>query len=164
MLADLGCATFIVALGAGSIGVVPLKPGTLRGVGTAIAGGGVGARIDHVIPDGGLSESGHKIGTNQPIISRFSGGATGGDVDGTGSSRISAAGPVSSTAIVVGFLSNSVTCSKLYVCKLLTADVCPTDFPVVLETSESLSEVSSAMSITVGGTVAMGLTIGILWN
>ena len=35
--------TFIVTLGAGSFGVVPSKPGTLRGVGTTIAGGGVGA-------------------------------------------------------------------------------------------------------------------------
>ena len=57
LLADLDRATFIVALGAGSFGVLPLKPGTLRGVGTTIAGGGVGARIGDVIPDGGLSGS-----------------------------------------------------------------------------------------------------------
>ena len=45
MLADLVGATFITALGASSFGVVPLKPGTLRGLGTTIGGGSVGARI-----------------------------------------------------------------------------------------------------------------------
>jgi len=43
ILAYLVGATFIVTLGAGSFGVVPLKSDTLRGVGTTIAGGGVGA-------------------------------------------------------------------------------------------------------------------------
>ena len=68
---------------------MPLKPGTLRGVGTT--GGFVGARIGDVILDGGLSGFGHKIGNNQLIISHFAGGATGGNVDGIGSSGIGAA-------------------------------------------------------------------------
>ena len=111
------------------------------------------------------------IGINQSMSSRFAGGAAGGgaggatgdDVGGTGSSVIGAVGPVTSTAVVAGSVSNLVTLSRLCVCKLSTADVCPTDSPVILETLESLSEVSSAMSIIVCGPVTVGLTIRMLW-
>jgi len=43
------------ALGAISVGVVAGNPGTLRGTGACMTGGGVGDRTVEVIPDGGLS-------------------------------------------------------------------------------------------------------------
>ena len=98
-------APFIVVLGADSFGVMPLKPSA----GISIAGGGVGARIGDVIPDGRLSGSGHNMGTNHPIISRLTAGATGGDVEGTISLEIFTAGPVTSTVVVADSFSNSVT-------------------------------------------------------
>jgi len=74
--APLVGTAFNVALGPESIGAVTMKPGALRGVGTAIAGGCVGARIGDVMPDGGLSGSGHNIGINHsciPVVSRRGG-------------------------------------------------------------------------------------------
>jgi len=69
---------------------------------------------------------------------------------------------VTATAGVSSSRNHPVTFSKLWVCKLSTADVCPTDSPVILETPESLSEASSAMPITVGGPVTMVLIVAIL--
>ena len=73
----------LVALGAVSLGVVTEKPGTLHRMEAWMTGGGVGARIGDFMPDGGLSGSGHNLGTNHayiPVVSR--GGATGGIVGG----------------------------------------------------------------------------------
>ena len=47
-------ANLFVALGAVTLGVIAGNPGTLRGTGAWMTGGGVGARTGGVIPDGGL--------------------------------------------------------------------------------------------------------------
>ena len=61
-LLDLSLFTALfVALGAISMGVVAGNPGTLRGTGACVTGGGVGGSTGDVIPDGGLSGSGHSM-------------------------------------------------------------------------------------------------------
>jgi len=104
-VSDLGHATFIVALGAGSFGVVPLKPGSLRGVGTTMAAL-VPELVTSFLTADYLDPDNIWIGINNSMSSRFAGGAAGGatgdDVGGTVSSGIDAVGPVTSTAVVAG--------------------------------------------------------------
>jgi len=94
-------------------------------------GGGVGGSTGDVIPDGGLSGSGHNMGINHGSIFVVSlGGATtrmmGG---GTGPSGSSAVGTTSMFSTCAG--SYKVAVSKLRVAKLsCVAAVCPTDSPV----------------------------------
>jgi len=111
------------------------------------------------MPDGGLSGSGHKIGINHSIIPVVSlrGGIAGA---GDGAVMSGTVGTVSdtATAAVLSSCKDAFTYSKLWVCRLSTADVCPTDSPVILETPESLSEASSA-----GGPVTVVLTVAVVW-
>ena len=82
-----------------------------------------------VIPDGGLTGSGHNMGTNHGSIIDLSldGATTGMLGGGTGPSGSSAVGATSVVTTCAGSCKVAVTCSKLRVPKLSLAAVCPTD-------------------------------------
>jgi len=129
-LLDLSLFTALfVALGAISVGVVVGNPGTLRGIGACMTGGGVGGNTGDIIPDGGLSGSGHSMRTNQSSIFDVSlGGARTGMVGGgTGPSGSSAVGATSVVTTSAGSCKGAVTCSRLRVAKLSLAAFSPTD-------------------------------------
>ena len=122
-----------------------------------MTGGGVGSSTGDVIPDGGLSGSGHNMGINHSIIFDVSrGGATTGVVGGgTGPSGRSAVGSTSVVTTCAGSCEVAVTCSQFRVAKLsCVAAVSPTDSPVMTETVVS-SEMSLVMFTIVVGPRAL---------